>query len=1097
MGFYSSICTALLVTQTLSTVTAGHNGYAFSAPDIVPDVYMPEEVCVPILSKCGGLSYTGGTSCCDSSTSCVMKDDSYSQCRSDCPSGWACELSTSEMDPQTTVTLSEETTEVDISTSGSCVASLEKCGGLSWTGVSECCESGQTCFSKESSYSQCRSDCPTGWLCDEKISLEETVMETDVADPAPDLESIPTSTTSDAAEQSDDSTNDSTQVPVWDSSQSNVKSMTTVKETKQVKSSDDSAGAPTVADTTKSDDIMGSDESEDASTVADVTIVDDAMDFNEASNDVLDATDDSDDFSVTHKKVVSHVTVSEDSGEAETVVADMIESDDIMDSDKVTDSAQAVTVVADVTESDDVTGSDDSNGYSLVSVRKGSHKHNTQTTGDVATASDDTPLSSLGLEAPKDDDQAEHSDLGSAESIKNDYTDDISNTDDSVSTDYVDNPPNTLNPESTSSATKDRQSSLKDLTDTDVYCISEQGQCGGAHWHGGTTCCDSESYSCFVKDSTFSQCMMECPSGWSCAVESIEPLKTSSVEETVEEVSSVEEVAASANKPSPAPSFKPTTPAPSTRPIPTPTKIPTHKPTMKPTQKPYPKPTYFPSPKPTTELFKQIRKYELKYDQYFIAFMGAAFVVGFVYSFFQARALGQGKAWWKGTVAYPKPGNEYGKAFALESGLLLRNKLGVIEMCGSCVPWKNGSLPHNVVVTGPTPPSEGTPLRPERGPPGGKGDMLSGIGNVKLRKTQTKEPKPVNNTFADVEVKDEPKTEKKKSVTDEEHREMAQSILDNQGVEHIVQMMKETNMLKHQLKTLGAAPVEVVELDEAEKRMRDAVRRLIEGDMNAETEIERWDNCIRMNPDYIKREEDKAQEWERSHRDRNRAALRHMRCLVPPDVYQCSIDDMISKGLPPATAKRIRENKAIWLIRYSAEHIKKLHIAELSSKYSHQGLDLVEMRAIYSMLPSEFDNDNDGKKADWYSMFRQRLQDLCLREDNNSLAKADKRHRAYKDADTLRLFDPDAIAITASVQKSTAFKPTVKPKLSRSRSVYVSRSRDPSAGGPRGSKASAKPEGSSSIPPRPQMAGLLAAVQQGTVLKKKKKPQKRWTSPPN
>lgn len=477
--------------------------------------------------------------------------------------------------------------------------------------------------------------------------------------------------------------------------------------------------------------------------------------------------------------------------------------------------------------------------------------------------------------------------------------------------------------------------------------------------------------------------------------------------------------------------------------------------------------------------------------------MGAAFVVGFVYSFFQARALGQGKAWWKGTVAYPKPGNKYGKAFALESGLLLRNKLGVIEMCGSCVPWKNGSLSHNVVVTGPTPPSEGTPLRPEGGPPGGKGDILSGIGNVKLRKTQTKEPKPVINTFANVEVKDGPKTEKKKSLTDDEHREIAQSILDNQGVEHIVQMMKETNMLKYQLKTLGAAPVEVVELDEAEQRMRDAVRRLIEGDMGAETEIERWDNCIRMNPDYIKREEDKALEWERSHRDRNRAALRHMRCLVPPDVSHCSIDDMISKGLPAVTAKRIRENKAIWLIRYSTEHIKKLHIAELSSKYSHQGLDLVEMRAIYAMIPSEFDNDNDGKKADWHSMFRQRLQDLCLREDNNSLAKADKRHRAYKDADTLRLFDPDAIAITASVQKSTAFKPTVKPKLSRSRSVYVSKSRDPSAGGPRGSIASAKPEESSSIPPRPQMSGLLAAVQQGAALKKNKKPQKRWTSAPN
>lgn len=967
----SYIYVALLIIQACSPVTAWHDSRAVSAPDIIPDVYLPAEVCVTKLSKCGGLSWTGGTSCCDSSTTCMMKDESYWQCRSDCPSGWACEANMKEDDSKATTSSNDMNDQDKFSISGSCASSLGKCGGLSWTGVSECCESSEACFVKDASYSECRSSCPSGWSCDEMESVAEIVMETDITIPSTDLDDTSDSTNVPVVTKEDDATNVDDYTPVWDSSHSNV-----------------------------------------------------------------------------------HNTISDTPVDQIPTVADDKESIDVMDSN---DSGDTWTKSTDSTNSLDASDSDDT---SLVSLSSNDMIETYEAAGSGA----------------------ENLEQNNMDNNLSDFMENITDTDVSVDTDYTDSPPNALNPESTTSATRDSETS-EQISTEDVNCIDAQGKCGGAHWHGGTTCCDSTSYSCFVKDSSYSQCRASCPSGWDCAVESIEPLKTSSVEETVEEVS------ASVAKPSLSPSRKPTTPAPSKQPYPAPTKSPTHKPTMKPTQKPYPRPTYSPSPKPTTELFKQVRKYELKFDQYFITFMGTAFIIGFAYSFFQARALGQGKAWWNGTVAYPpKPGDDYGRAFALESGLILRNKLGVIEMCGSCVPWKNGALPDKVAASmeGPSVPSEGTPLRPEAGD---RGDMLSGIGQVKLRKTVTKEPKTVSNKFADVGVSDKPVTVpgKKQLIPndDENHRELAQSILDNRGLDHIIQMMKESLMLKRQLKTLGAAPVEVVDLDEAEQKMRDAVKRLIEGDASAETEIERWDNCIRMNPDYIKREEMKAQDWERDNKDRNRAALRHMRNLVPPNVNSCSVDDMVSRGLPPAAAKRIRENKAIWLVRFSPEHIKKLHIAELTSKYSHQGLDLVEMRAIYYMLPNEFDNDSDGKKADWRAMFRQRLQDLCARENSNTLSKADKRHRSYKDADMLRLFDPDSVIMPSNVHKSTAFKPTEKPKLNRSRSVYVSKRRDPSNGGPRDSPEASPPK-SSSIPPRPPMSGLLAAVKEGGALKKKK-----------
>jgi hypothetical protein len=53
-----------------------------------------------------------------------------------------------------------------------------------------------------------------------------------------------------------------------------------------------------------------------------------------------------------------------------------------------------------------------------------------------------------------------------------------------------------------------------------------------------------------------------------------------------------------------------------------------------------------------------------------------------------------------------------------------------------------------------------------------------------------------------------------------------------------------------------------------------------------------------------------------------------------------------------------------------------VHIADLQAKYSNQGLDLLEMRAVWAALPQEFDLDSDAKKAQWRHFFCQKLQVL-------------------------------------------------------------------------------------------------------------------------
>lgn len=70
--------------------------------------------------------------------------------------------------------------------------------------------------------------------------------------------------------------------------------------------------------------------------------------------------------------------------------------------------------------------------------------------------------------------------------------------------------------------------------------------------------------------------------------------------------------------------------------------------------------------------------------------------------------------------------------------------------------------------------------------------------------------------------------------------------------------------------------------------------------------------------------------------------------------------------------------KTLWMVRMHSDDIKRIHIADLRTKYGNQGLDIIgktgtphvahlttpiEMRAIYACLPMDFDNDGDGKKV--------------------------------------------------------------------------------------------------------------------------------------
>ena len=126
--------------------------------------------------------------------------------------------------------------------------------------------------------------------------------------------------------------------------------------------------------------------------------------------------------------------------------------------------------------------------------------------------------------------------------------------------------------------------------------------------------------------------------------------------------------------------------------------------------------------------------------------------------------------------------------------------------------------------------------------------------------------------------------------------------------------------------------------------------------------------------------------------------------------------------LPEPLAQRVWQKKVLWLTRVQPEFIARIHVADLSMKYSIQGLDLVELRAVWAALPDKFENDNDERKAQWRSKCLDRLKELVASESKGDILPQIKRNGVYRDfGDQDGPFDPNAKLISIDSQQSGAF----------------------------------------------------------------------------
>jgi hypothetical protein len=156
----------------------------------------------------------------------------------------------------------------------------------------------------------------------------------------------------------------------------------------------------------------------------------------------------------------------------------------------------------------------------------------------------------------------------------------------------------------------------------------------------------------------------------------------------------------------------------------------------------------------------------------------------------------------------------------------------------------------------------------------------------------------------------------------------------------IATLQQQVVILREQLKSAleaeNGTDSQEIPLQDARENLKDCLRRLMDGDEDAQTEYDYWDKFVSDHPDHIAEQAQLAAEWENKQRPVNNAALCLTRGFVPSDIQSCSVATLVERGIPLVLAKRIFAKKCLWAVRMDSKLVARLHLADLRGKFSTQ-----------------------------------------------------------------------------------------------------------------------------------------------------------------
>ena len=239
---------------------------------------------------------------------------------------------------------------------------------------------------------------------------------------------------------------------------------------------------------------------------------------------------------------------------------------------------------------------------------------------------------------------------------------------------------------------------------------------------------------------------------------------------------------------------------------------------------------------------------------------------------------------------------------------------------------------------------------------------------------------------------------------------------DNILLEHI-------EILKNQLELAGIKPIDdIITYEDAKEKLKQSLILASENDSFENiSEVERWDSFITSHPKFILEKKNEEEQWKCSQNESIIKSFNIQKSIIPKDIANLSIEDLIKRNMNKQLATRIFRNKSLWLVHFSKEEIAKLHFADLQYKFSNVGLDIIELKALYACLPDEFMFDHNKKKQIWKKDIIERLKELTNQEKMNNLPKKYVRNYCYLESTECNKRKTKNIKFDISVDKKDLF----------------------------------------------------------------------------
>ena len=158
--------------------------------------------------------------------------------------------------------------------------------------------------------------------------------------------------------------------------------------------------------------------------------------------------------------------------------------------------------------------------------------------------------------------------------------------------------------------------------------------------------------------------------------------------------------------------------------------------------------------------------------------------------------------------------------------------------------------------------------------------------------------------------------------------------------------------------------------------------------------MEKWSKREKETLDYHEVMLEEEIIWLEKESDANNIALSLMRSYIPLLITEMNIDDIKESVkernglLTLELLNEIKSNKLLqWVVMHPNDISMENFLMGEKKQYfeNFEKLDVIELRALISVIPRKFELDGDGKKADWRDRFMGRAKQIISQDIGDSV----------------------------------------------------------------------------------------------------------------